>query len=455
MTEKSTLFQKFEMTIIGESLVKTIRQATKAATELNFFQVEMGSFEAFDKQKAAISTRIYIILSISLLTILTVYSALDYENQVVIIYDPTQPDFDNLHKNFPNTLTCPCREVTVPYSSFMSVLPEYHPICSSIFVSDIWINTLFNPNISYFYALDFRSSASGQFQILSSFCSLAKRYVSDGIDDFLSDTLLSPIALSSQTLNVQCQAQSSFVRISTKNAFRRLLQLIRGTTFNNQLQTGLQTSKLRVLFIVNNITLSSYTNQGVFSNKNKICYCGSQLNCSSSTSGFFNLFAYDTKGDYTSSPGLMINVTGLTVGCYAVEAILQSTLECFFDAICLNGVRNFFPNMDITDVKSLDSYQTKYSVKTTIDALVDNLFIEEWWTMTSFEQYFRKCAPILCRYTFMQRKSVLYIVTKVLAVYGGLVVVLRFCVPRIIIWYYKVKNRRLRNNLGKFFLTFI
>jgi hypothetical protein len=98
-----------------------------------------------------------------------------------------------------------------------------------------------------------------------------------------------------------------------------------------------------------------YTNLCIFSdNNNIICYCGSQSTYSTSICGTFNLFAYDTVDDYTSSISLMSNVTGFVVRCCIVESILQSTLEYFFfHSLCLSIVFNFFPN-----IKSLNVTQT-------------------------------------------------------------------------------------------------
>ncbi|CAF4015884.1 unnamed protein product [Rotaria sp. Silwood1] len=430
-----------------ETIMNIVKRIKQTISQMNLFEVEMARSEELDLRKAIISTRIFIILLTFTLTILTVYSALDGQNQTIIVLNPTQSDFENLYRKYPNTLACPCTDIAIPYRSFISIIPEYHPVCSSIFVSDNWINILFNPNISYYYPLDFRSSASGQFQILSSFCSLSKRFVNDTIDDFLSNVFLTPVVLSSYLLDLQSQAQSSFIQTLTSNAFRQLLQLVRSTTFTNQLQTALRTSSYLGFYIFPNGKTATYAIQNFYSsNNNTICYCGLQSTCSSSVCGFFDLFAYDTKGDYTSSMSLIVNVPGFVAGCYAIESLLQSTLECFFDSTCINTVLRFLSNNNMTDIKQLDVNQTQFSPRTTIDTLFTNLFIEKWSTISSFTEYYKKCSPILCTYTFIQRNSALYIITKLLSLYGGLVIVLRFCVPYIIIWWYNRKNNQTRNN---------
>jgi hypothetical protein len=432
--------------------VKNITQQFKQKiSELNFFEVETVSLENFDLHKAIISTRLYIILLTSTLITLTIYTTLDGQNETVIIKNPSQSDFENLYLKYPNSLSCPCKEITIPYQSFISITTEYHPVCSSIFISDIWIDGLFNSNMSYYYPLDFRSSGSGQFQILSSLCSLAERFINDAIENFLSDTFLTPIALSSHFLDIQSQTQSSFLQTSTSNDFQQLLQLIRTTTFSNQLEPFLQTASTLFFSIDNEVNITYEEKSSRFSDSNNvICYCTIKSTCSSSICGFFDLFAYDAGGNYSSTKSMIDVVPGFVVGCYAVESILQSTFECFYNSSCLNIILNYFPHINRNDIKPLDINQTQYSFDTNIGTLVNNLFIENWTLVTSFTEYYNKCAPALCQYTYSKRNNAIYVITKLLGLYGGLVIVLRFCIPRIIIWRYRRVTIERRNSIRKF-----
>ncbi len=424
-----------------------VRQIKQKITELNLFELETIRLENFDQHKAKLTTRIYIILFSILLTILITYSASQGQNRTITVRNPSQSDFITLLKQYPNTLTCPCQQITIPYESFLNITLEYHPICSSVFVSDDWINLLFDYNMSYYYPLDFRSLSLGQFQILSSLCSLSKEFLNKHNQDLLSDAFLSPIALSPNLLDEQTQSQSSFIRTSTSNAFLQLLQLIRGTTSANMLQNTLQTSTSRTLFPYTTGFLATLLSWNSFSGRNDTnCYCGFQSTCSSSFSGFFNLSAYqpDSFGDYTSSQSLIAKVPGFVAGCYALESLFQSSLECFYDLQCLNFILNFFPRHNNTSsITNLNRNKTKYLIDTLVSTLVDNLFIEEWTINNSFSNYYSMCAPILCTYTFVQYANILYVVTQILGFYGGLVIVLRFCIPRIVIIF---QRRRVQNN---------
>ncbi|UJR19439.1 hypothetical protein I4U23_022569 [Adineta vaga] len=367
------------------------------------------------------------------------------QNQVIIVRNPSEFEFRTLQENYPNTLTCPCQQMTIPYGSFIKIIPEHHPICSSIFMSEMWINLLFNYNISYYYPLDFRSSSSGQFQILSSLCSLVKQFLNDQIQEFLSNNFLTTIVLSPQSFDAQSQSQSLFIRTSTTSAFLQVLHLIRDTTHIDLFQTALQTSKHRRIGFWGQYADQNYL-PTTFSDQNgTICSCDIRSTCSSSISGFFDLFAYEHDGTYTSSISLISKVPGFFVGCYALESILQSSLECLFDLQCLQLILDYFPHSNTSNITYLHRNQTKYPIDTRVSTLVENLFLEKWITNSSFTNYYNICAPLLCTYSYVRYGNILYIITQILGFYGGLVIVLRLCIPRLVIWFYKLIYNRSRD----------
>ncbi|CAF2751635.1 unnamed protein product [Rotaria sp. Silwood2] len=312
---------------------------------------------------------------------------------------------------------------------------RFHPICSSWFVSDDWINLLFDPDISYFFQLDFRSSATGQFQMLSSLCSFVKQSVRDSIDDFLSDTFFSPQLVTQQLMDAQVQSETLFLRTSTVNSVRQVLSFIRSATHNNQLQSALQTSKSLSIIVRSDGTAVINAMSSIFFDHNAtLCSCGITSTCSSS-SGIFNMWTYVNNGNFTLPILPVVNVTGFVTGCYAIEALLQSTLDCFFNRTCLEIVLAFFSFHNITTINTLNIAQTRFSPRTTIETILNDLFIEQWNTMSSFEDYFVKCAPFACTYSSTQQNNFLYILTKLLGLYGGLTVFLRICVPFIVAWW--------------------
>jgi hypothetical protein len=231
------------------SFIAALHYTRRRAVELNLFESAATRSNPHHLRTAIISTRLYIVLLTIAVFILVLFTALAQKTQTVTIRNPSQDVFQQLYFQYSTTLQCPCSQVEISYRTFINISYDLHPVCSSVFVSDTWINLLFRPDMGYFFPLDFRSSGSGQFQLLASLCSFASRIIQDAIDDFLASALLSPQALSSSSLIDQSEAGVQFVNTSTTYTFRRLLNLIRGITNMNNLQPAMQTTSMELLYI--------------------------------------------------------------------------------------------------------------------------------------------------------------------------------------------------------------
>jgi len=436
------------------SFVAILRSIKNFAAKLNLFESIETRSNPDHLRTAIITTRLYIILLTIAVFILVLFTALSQQIQTVTIQNPSEDVFQELDSKYSTTLQCSCSQVEIPYKTFINISYRFHPVCSSVFVSNSWINLLFRPDIGYFFPLDFRSSASGQFQLLASLCSFANRTIQEAVEDFFSNTFLSPQVLSIASLEYQTEAKSQFLKTSITYTFRRLLNLIRDTTHMNSLQTAMQTSKMHLIHIYPNGSIDPYPLETIWTNTDRTeCFCGVTSNCYSSSS-YFDLFAKETNGYFGRRVRPMATVTGFLVGCYALDALLNSSLECFFNSTCLTTVLGFFPISNISHLDTLNINQTQYSSKTTIETLVNNLFIEHWLSKTSFSAYYSKCAPILCTYKFLEYKNILEIFTTLLGVHGGLTVVLRFFVPFVVRWWQRRKTLiRTEPNTRKSFIT--
>jgi hypothetical protein len=72
-----------------------------------------------------------------------------------------------------------------------------------------------------------------------------------------------------------------------------------------------------------------------------------------------------------------------------------------------------------------------YSTNSTIQELVDSLTIEQWNVSVNYEKYYNECRPIQCIYTFETRNDLIYILTTLFGIAGGLTTVLKFILPRL------------------------
>lgn len=123
-------------------------------------------------------------------------------------------------------------------------------------------------------------------------------------------------------------------------------------------------------------------------------------------------------------------ISGLYVGCTPLDALMQSTLECFYQYQCL---LQLFNRIDIKPLNS--SMKSIYDIHTKVRFLIENLFVEQWSSEKNFELFFHECQPNKCSYSYNTRGSVAFIVTTILSLIGGLLVALKAMAPLILILY--------------------
>ncbi len=70
--------------------------------------------------------------------------------------------FEQLYREHAETLSCPCSTIKIPLKAFVSTTIKFHPVCSSIFISQEWIRALYLKDASRYGTGDFRTTASSQ-----------------------------------------------------------------------------------------------------------------------------------------------------------------------------------------------------------------------------------------------------------------------------------------------------
>jgi hypothetical protein len=413
------------------------RQTKKRIAELNLFEDGASRSDPFHLRTAIFSTRVYVVLLAVSVSTLVVFISLGTQSEVITIINPSEAEYEAFLEKYGISSSCPCSRVTIPYANFTSTTVAYHPVCQSVFVSDDWINHLFSPNFASLYQGDFRALASNYFQLLGTFCSHVSRSVHDALDNFHSQTLLTPDVLLLNSLYAQIKIKSQFLQSSTVNSVIQLLQIVRTTTQSNVLQTAIPLSTMMHRIVTIDVDVLQKRDTGFVYTKSSICICTSARNCSV-PSGFFDIDQrIARKIKLVPDFPLLANVSGFFVGCFPVESLLKSTLECLFDSSCLKTIRTFIPFSNITGVYALNISQTRFAPNTSIEILINKLFIEKWSMEPSFSDYYTQCAPILCASTLSKRNNPLYVLTKLLGLYGGLTAALRFCVLVIVAWWRK------------------
>ena len=84
------------------------------------------------------------------------------QSELVTVWDITPTVFDKLVREHDKSLSCPCSSSLITYNEFVSNNLTIDPICSSIFVNEEWIESLYIPSASSFLVMDFRTTAYSQ-----------------------------------------------------------------------------------------------------------------------------------------------------------------------------------------------------------------------------------------------------------------------------------------------------
>ena len=116
-----------------------------------------------------------------------------------------------------------------------------------------------------------------------------------------------------------------------------------------------------------------------------------------------------------------------------MEALLQSTLECFYNQTCLDILQSNISSTHSMNATALDSsLPSQYHPKSRVQEHVDQLMVEQWMKSAAFEKYYAECQPSQCTYSHETKNSAVYIITTIVGLVGGLVTVLKLAAPRLI-----------------------
>lgn len=148
------------------------------------------------------------------------------------------------------------------------------------------------------------------------------------------------------------------------------------------------------------------------------CSCALHANCT-------------TQAVFMKSATEVFAVKGLKMGCTPSESFLASTLECFYDALCVNLIKEY-TNSKTETPELLSANSSRFAINTTLTDLVNSLFIETWSTFSNYSAYFHQCRPAACSYTYIQQFNSLYTVVLLFGLYGGISFALRWMCPRTV-----------------------
>ena len=325
--------------------------------------------------------------------------------------NPSKATFDRIDKNpsWSPTLVCPCQNLTIPYRRFVQISPRFHQICSSDFVTSNhrWITLFSRFLFDDTYPYDgFRRFVVPQFRALASLCTIANGTVTHALSAFMSSELISEQAMSNDTVQSQIASAVAQFELSTTRAFTMTFNHVKDMVTGNRVIS----SSLSNWYFADTPGWVPLTNVPR-SYGNGTCLCDKSPTC--------------------SAPAWIDQsvIPGFRVGCYPVESLLQSTLECLYDIECINQI---IPNDTRSSIAFQPLDKALLSSTATVRSLLDTLMIDEWILNITYDQYYSACAPLYCTYSRIRRFDRVYVFTTIMGLSGGLTVVLKLVLPSIV-----------------------
>jgi hypothetical protein len=390
----------------------------------NVFPSVPPSTNEYELRTQRISTKLFIIaFSISLI-ILLLYNSLNKITKTVTVEAPTFMEYAHLNATYSQTLNCPCSKISINYGKFLHGNYTMHQVCTSTFINQTWIRHLSNANETEFLTTICRCPAAYAFQALKSFCNLLHETISNGLIQFYSNQYVSASVVPKTLFESEIESLTNQLRSSLTNNFLLFLATIRDANQVNALVSALQ---------------NNY--HGTSNGDKKILLSTSRMrNCSCT---------FPSKCIFPSFQNVNRNPRIYYKRCIVIELLLQSNLECFYNQQCINDLQHQISSSSPINVPALDkSLPSVYSINETIEKLLDKLMIEQWNISATFENYYNQCQPIKCVYTSEINNDIVYIVTSLFGITGGLITVLKFIIPRLVKFIRKKREEQQQPTTG-------
>ncbi|UJR18558.1 hypothetical protein I4U23_005465 [Adineta vaga] len=422
-------------------IMRIIHWIQKELVTLNVFESDSTDINTIQRER--LSTRVYLSLMTIAFIALIIYTGFSVHTNTITVEYPNHRQFEDIFKQSFTSLRCDCWRVAIPYGTFVQINISFHSVCSSHFISLKWIESLYAANVTYIWPMDIRTILNAFWQLVAAFCQNFQDIIANTIDNFNISTILSLQLMSAVEVKIRTEAALQFMINTAKTTFARNLRAIRYITSNEKLISGLGINAHMDFPIYYTLT-EGYPGLNFVSNIYDDCLCGksSSIGCSK-LSGFFEFAMWNTKGIYNDISANR-TIPGIFFDCYPLDALLRSTFECYYQSTCLDILH---PNLNITSL--FLSISNRYPhMNTSIENMLNELFIEEIRLNTSFNLYYSQCKPSLCTYISTERFDFRFMFTTILAVFGGLVFILKFVtlfIVKLVLLVYHRRRQTMEN----------
>ncbi|CAF3912120.1 unnamed protein product [Adineta steineri] len=419
--------------LIGAPLrARLVAIGTKIRDWLKKVNVFDNTNRAVSIEQQCLATRVYILLLIISLIILVIYTSLTYYLSTFTITNPSFEQYQQLQQRYgSDAVSCPCSRSSITYSAFIKLECDFHPVCTSHFISDSYLQELFElyNDLDTAYASSNAYTLQGtiftHFQTLLALCNLAKDFVADVQQQYLVSYVVSTYISDFDLFQTETNASLANFRTTLPNSFVNSLQLIRGLMQGNGLVSAYSTNWYPFTYAIHSTGTIYFKPQYYGGNG---CNCATSATCTQPSTPF---------------------IQGYLVGCTPLESLLQSTIECLYEQSCVD-LLGIYLNMSLPNSSiSLNKNETRFSSNDTIDSIVQQMFVETCSSNVSYNQYFEQCKPDSCSVTLFEQGSLIIVITTILGLYGGLTTFFKLVVPFLVFSTYKlIRKYKQRSQVG-------
>jgi hypothetical protein len=131
------------------------------------------------------------------------------------------------------------------------------------------------------------------------------------------------------------------------------------------------------------------------------------------------------------------------VGCYPLESLLKSTLECLYNVSCFSLLQ--YVNRSFKPLN--DSHPSRYQKNSTVESILSQLMIEQWNNNINYEKYYNECSPSFCSYSYIEHNPILQVLTLLLGLYGGLTIIMNLVALLLVALCHKILIRYQRRHV--------
>ena len=319
--------------------------------------------------------------------------------------------YEKLLNEYPTTFQCTCSQIAIQYGSFVTLAPQYHSVCSSVFATG---KSIVFTRLPFYAGVGYHVTLRSYFNTLATLCLMAKSTVYDAWHIYNQSVLITSTVLLPGELLTRTHIVFDQFKSTTEITFTRAIAIVQAharmmlTTI--QLNAGLEPWS-----IISGKRAEFKTVPTIIDN----CSCGLDAECQTLLTFFRNYMLPPRE----SMPNIFR-------ACSAVQSTFQSTLECLFNESCLIVTKPYdmCPELFKTYVLQYTN-TTSFLPSRPISYIVDRLLVEDWNEEIHYDQYYSQCAPKSCSYSFVASNSAIYIVTNIVGLFGGLNIALRMLVP--------------------------